>query len=210
MTKHAKKSNHLQAVDLPRMMAVEIPLPLIEAFDNIEKSFFELCIDAGQQVLSAMMEQDRENLCGPRWKRDPDRRAGRAGTTKSEVTLGGRRIPVSRPRVRSKEGEEVDLPSFAFASRRDPLDRHALNAVACGISTLSGEPGHPTGPASHPSSFEEKEIYAITSAPGRTSFLDRLHLEVQRIHVHFVPRRGRWLGDGGSDAVRLDPYRESM
>ena len=135
MTKHAKKSVHLQAVDLPKTMAVETPLPLLGAFFNIENSFFDLCIDAGQQVLSAMMEQDREDLCGPRWKRDPERRAGRAGTTKSEVTLGGRRIPIPRPRVRSKEGEEVELPSFAFAARRDPLDRHALNAVACGISS---------------------------------------------------------------------------
>jgi len=135
MTKHAKKSVHLQAVDLPKTMAVETPLPLLGAFFNIENSFFDLCIDAGQQVLSAMMEQDREDLCGPRWKRDSERRAGRAGTTKSEVTLGGRRIPIPRPRVRSKEGEEVELPSFAFAARRDPLDRHALNAVACGISS---------------------------------------------------------------------------
>jgi putative transposase len=134
MTKHAKKSDHLQAVDLPKTMAVEIPLPLLGAFTDIERSFFELCIDAGQQVLGAMMEQDREDLCGPRWKRDPDRRAGRAGTTRSEVTLGGRRIPIPRPRVRSKEGEEVELPSFSFAAKRDPLDRHALNAVACGIS----------------------------------------------------------------------------
>ena len=29
----------------------------------------------------------------------------------------------------------MELPSFAFASKRDPLDRHALNAVACGISS---------------------------------------------------------------------------
>ncbi len=135
MTKHAKNSNHLQAVDLPRTMTVEIPLPLLEAFGSIESSLFELCIDSGQQVLQAMMEQDREDLCGPRWKRDPDRRAGRAGTTKSEVTLGGRRIGISRPRVRSQEGEEMVLPSFAFAASRDPLDRHTLNAVACGISS---------------------------------------------------------------------------
>jgi len=135
MTKHAKNLNHLQAVDLPKTMAVEIPLPLLEAFGSIESSFFELCIDSGQQVLQAMMEQDREDLCGPRWKRDADRRAGRAGTTKSEVTLGGRRIRVSRPRVRSKAGEERVLPSFAFAASRDPLDRHTLNAVACGISS---------------------------------------------------------------------------
>ena len=135
MTNHAKKSAHLQAVDLPKTMAVEIPLPLLGAFANIENSFFELCIDAGQQVLAAMMEQDREDLCGPRWKRNPDRSAGRAGTTKSEVTLGGRRIALSRPRVRSKEGQEMELPSFAHASKRDPLDRHGLNAVACGISS---------------------------------------------------------------------------
>ena len=82
-----------------------------------------------------MMEQDREDLCGPRWKQDPDRSAGRGGTTQSEITLGGRRIAIKRPRVRSKEGEEVELPSFAFAAARDPLDRHTLNAVACGISS---------------------------------------------------------------------------
>ena len=97
MTKHAKNSPHLQIVDLPKTTTVEIPLPLLAAFGNIEKSFFDLCIDAGQQVPGAMMEQDREDLCGPRWKRDPQRRAGRAGTTKSEATLGGRRIPIPRP-----------------------------------------------------------------------------------------------------------------
>jgi transposase-like protein len=135
MTKNAKKSDHLQIVDLPKTTTVQIPLPLLGAFANIENSFFELCIDAGRQVLSSMMEQDREELCGPRWKRDPERSAGRTGTTRSEVTLGGRRIPLKRPRVRSTEGQEMELPSFRFAASQDPLDRHALNAVACGIST---------------------------------------------------------------------------
>ena len=135
MAKHAKKSRHLQIVDLPKTTTVEIPLPLLGALADIENSFFDLCIGAGHQVLGAMMEQDREELCGPSWKRDPDRTAGRAGTTRSEVTLGGRRIPIRRPRVRSKDGQEMELPSFAFAANRDPLDRHALTSVACGIST---------------------------------------------------------------------------
>jgi transposase-like protein len=135
MTKHAKNSRHLQIVDVPKTTTVQIPLPLLAAFGNIENSFFDLCFDAGSQVLATMMEQDREDLCGPRWKRDPDRNAGRAGTTESEVTLGGRRVPIRRPRVRTKDGQEMELPSFAFAARRDPLDRHAMNAVACGVST---------------------------------------------------------------------------
>ena len=42
---------------------------------------------------------------------------------------------MTRPRVRSQTGEEVELPSFAFASQRDPLDAQTVNAVACGIST---------------------------------------------------------------------------
>ena len=135
MAKHAKKSSHLQIVDLPKTTTVEIPLPLLGALADIENSFFDLCVGAGHQVLGAMMEQDREELCGPPWKRDPDRTAGRAGTTQSEVTLGGRRIPIRRPRVRSKEGQEMELPSFVFAANRDPLDRHALTSMACGIST---------------------------------------------------------------------------
>jgi transposase-like protein len=82
-----------------------------------------------------MMEQDREDVCGPRWKRNSNRQAGRAGTTKSEVTLGGRRIAIRRPRVRSRSGQEVELPTFAFAANRDPLDHRTMEAVACGVST---------------------------------------------------------------------------
>ena len=87
MTKHARKSRRLQAVERPPAATVQIPRPVLGAFASIERSYFELCIRAGQQVLDAMMEQDRTALCGPRWKRDPDRQAGRAGTTPSEVTL---------------------------------------------------------------------------------------------------------------------------
>ena len=86
MAKHAKKSDHLQLVSGRKTATVEIPLPILGAFASIENSFFELCFDAGSQVVAAMMEQDREDLCGPLWKRDPDRNAGRAGTTQSEVS----------------------------------------------------------------------------------------------------------------------------
>jgi len=134
MAKHAKKSDHLQIVESPKAL-IEVPLPLLGALANTRNAFFELCVDAGRQVLDAMMEQDREWLCGPRWKRDVDRVAGRAGTTPSAVTLGGRRVRVDRPRVRNREGQEVELPSFAFAASRDALDDRTFDAIACGVST---------------------------------------------------------------------------
>ena len=52
MIKHAKNPTHLQAGELPKTRAAEIPLPLLGAFANIEKSFFELCIDSGQGVVA--------------------------------------------------------------------------------------------------------------------------------------------------------------
>ena len=80
MTKHVRKSRRRQAVERPPAATVRIPLPVLGAFARIERSYFELCIRAGQQVLDAMMEQDRTALCGPRWKRDPEiaRRTARA------------------------------------------------------------------------------------------------------------------------------------
>ena len=58
MSKHAKKSDPLQLVDQSTTL-VEVPLPLLGAFQSIEDAFFDLCIHSGRQVLDAMMEQDR-------------------------------------------------------------------------------------------------------------------------------------------------------
>ena len=135
MTKHGSKSSHLQLVDSPNTVAVQVPLPVLGALASAENAFFDLCVDVGQQVFSVLMEQDRVDLCGPKGKHDPMRRASRAGSTSSEITLGGRRLAVRRLRARSCEGEELALPSFAFAADRDPLDRHTMEAIACGVST---------------------------------------------------------------------------
>ncbi len=89
------------------------------------------------------MEQDREDLCGPRWKRDPDRSAGRGGTTQSEVTFGGRRIVIKRPRVRSKEGEEVEL-----RVRRRPRASRSSRAERRGLRPLESEVRAESRPAS--------------------------------------------------------------
>jgi transposase-like protein len=55
---------------------------------------------------------------------------------RGEVTLGGRRIALQRLRARSVEdGSEVCLPSFAWAAKRDPLERRTMEAVAIGVSS---------------------------------------------------------------------------
>jgi len=114
---------------------VQLPLPLLDMLADTRTAFFGLCLDAGQQVLRTMMEQDRERLCGPKHVPNPARRAYRGGSVRGEVTLGGRRIPMTRLRARSVAGHELALPSFAYAAGRDPLDARTLEAIAIGVTT---------------------------------------------------------------------------
>ena len=118
-----------------RMATVQVPLPLLAVLADAKTAFFGLCLTAGQQVFQTLMEQDREQLCGPKHIPNRERQAYRGGSVPSEVVLGGRRIVLPRLRARSIAGEELTLPSFAYASAQDPLDAHTLEAIAVGVST---------------------------------------------------------------------------
>ena len=124
-----------EALASPPVATVQVPLPLLDVLTETRTAFFGLCLDAGQQVLRTMMEQDREQLCGPKHVPNPTRRAVRGGSTRGEVTLGGRRILVPRLRARSVDGHELALPSFTYAAGRDPLDARTLEAIAIGVTT---------------------------------------------------------------------------
>jgi transposase-like protein len=135
MKKNRTKESRDQALGEEAVVTVQVPLPLATALGEVERHFFELCVHAGRQVLDGMMEDDRTRLCGPKWSKNPERQVLRAGTTRSEVTLGGRRMEIRRPRARSVEGTEAVLPSFRWAGQRDPLDRRTMEAMAIGVST---------------------------------------------------------------------------
>jgi putative transposase len=117
------------------LIEVQLPLGLLATLEDVQQGFFSLCVAAGREVLTAMMEREREALCGPKWIPNAKRRAVRGGTTKSEVTLGGRRIGIRRLRARSVAGAELSLPSFELAASRDSLDARTLEAIAIGVST---------------------------------------------------------------------------
>jgi len=122
MKKHDSSSSNLQALSSEERVSVQIPLPLLSVLADAESAFFDLCVQVGLQAFDILMEQDREAICGPKGQHNPDRTAVRSGSTSSEITLGGRRIGIRCLRARTSEGE-VSLPSFTFASKRDPLDQ---------------------------------------------------------------------------------------
>ena len=133
MAKHLISKDSRQAQGR-EAITVQLPLPVLGVYLDARYAFHELCVETGRQALQAMMEADRTVLCGPKGKHDAERRAHRAGSAPSWVTLGGRQIDVKRLRVRSEDGEE-SLASFTWAADRDPLDVQTLEAVAAGVTT---------------------------------------------------------------------------
>ena len=109
-------------------------LPLVDLLVGTRTELFELAMRSGLKVFTAMLEEDRTAVCGPRYAHEPDRPASRAGTVRSEVVLGGRKVAIQRPRVRTADGE-VALPTFQTMARRDPLDRRVVEQMLVGVAT---------------------------------------------------------------------------
>ena len=133
MAKHDRRKRSSQPPS-SRTVTIQLPLPVLAVLNGVREALHGLCITTGIQVLQAMMEGDREDLCGPKGRHQVERPAWRGGSAASQVTLGGRQVGVPRLRVRSDAGE-VPLPSFQWAAATDPLDEHTLAAVAAGVST---------------------------------------------------------------------------
>jgi hypothetical protein len=67
---------------------------------------------------------------------DPNRTAVRHGHELGSVTLGGRRVPVSRPRVRATDGSgEVPVPSYELFAGTELLGTMAMERMLAGLST---------------------------------------------------------------------------
>jgi hypothetical protein len=84
-----------------------------------------LSVGVGLGVMAELMEEEVCEVVGPNGKHD--RSSVRHGHEASEVTLGGRRVAVERPRVRSADGsEEMALTTYQHFADRDPLTRLVL------------------------------------------------------------------------------------
>jgi putative transposase len=95
-----------------------------------------LAVGTGLQVMAALMEADITAVCGPKGRHDPDRAAVRHGHGAGSVSLGGRRVPVERPRMRAADGSgELAVASYELFSDTEILGRMALERMLAGLST---------------------------------------------------------------------------
>ena len=95
-----------------------------------------LSVEVGLGVLRELLELEVDELVGPKGRWNPDRTAVRHGHEDGEVTLGGRRVGVKRPRARTADGEgEVPLVTYEHFADRDQLGDVVLERMLAGVST---------------------------------------------------------------------------
>jgi putative transposase len=93
----------------------------------------------GLGVMGELVDAEVTEVAGPKGKHDPSRAATRHGTEDGKVTLGGRRIPVRRPRVRTVADDngveqEVHLESYDTFASVDLLADHMVASMLAGLS----------------------------------------------------------------------------
>jgi len=113
-----------------------VTVALAELAGDVREGLLAMAVGTGLQVMAAMMSADVEAVCGPRGKHEPTRTAVRHGTEVGSVTLGGRRVPVDRPRMRAADGSgELAVASYELFSRTEVLGRMAMERMLAGLST---------------------------------------------------------------------------
>ena len=135
---YQKKSRRAQPELMPAEVAVpeQVIVSMAEIAGAAKEGLLALAVGTGLQVMAAMFEEDVARLCGPDGKHNPERAGYRHGAEAGSVTLGGRRLPVTRPRVRAADGSgELHLPSYGLFSSTEILGQLALEKMLAGLSS---------------------------------------------------------------------------
>src|SRR3954454_20851834 len=193
----------MKKVSAPKVVsareASESPLPpriqdaLGELVGAAREGLLALSVGVGLGVVHELMELEVDGVVGPKGKHDPDRVAVRHGHEDGSMTLGGRRVAVRRPRVRTADGErELPVQSYEYFADRDPLTRAVMDRMLAGVSTRKfARVGEPVG----------SEVEAASSSTSKTSVSERF---IERTRSALSELMGRRLEDVRLAVMMLD------
>ena len=101
-------------------------LPMNALMAEVAGSIEQMSSQAGLLMMKAMIDEEVEQLAGQRYTHNGQRLAFRWGSEEGSVIFAGRKVALERPRIRSKDGQEMPLRRYqAFQD-----DRRMQQAVA--------------------------------------------------------------------------------
>ena len=117
--------------DLPE----EVRLAMTDIAGAAREGLLAMSVAAGMAVMAVMFDAEIAQACGPKGKHEPGRAAVRHGAGRGSVTLGGRRVPVDRPRARTVDGHEAPLSSYSHFAADDMLAQVVMERMLAGVAT---------------------------------------------------------------------------
>jgi putative transposase len=113
----------------------QVTLAVAELAGAAREGLLALAVGTGLQVLQTLMAEDVARLVSPKGRHNPARVAVRHGSEPGQVTLGGRRVRVRRPRVRTADGtRELAVPTYQAFTSTDLLGQLALERMLAKLS----------------------------------------------------------------------------
>lgn len=131
----AKKSNRKFEVVAGRELAVRVPLPLVEVWEELQAEVERLTGQAGLEILRAILEEEVRQRVGPPYRPHSAASCRRWGRQPGYVVFAGQKTPLCRPRVRTRAGEEVELTSYRRLQQDGRLQRAVRERIIAGLST---------------------------------------------------------------------------
>jgi putative transposase len=133
MSKHTQPT---RPADAGLVLPEQVTIALAELAGAAREGLLALAVGTGLGVLGELLAADVDGLVGLKGRHNPDRAAVRHGTQPGQVTLGGRRVRVDRPRVRTADGaRELGLPTWAAFTGTELLDQLTLERMLAKLST---------------------------------------------------------------------------
>ena len=112
-----------------------VTIAIADLAGELEEGLLAFAVGTGLKVLDVILEGEATALAGPRGRHDPGRTAVRHGSDAGLVTLGGRQVSITRPRLRSADrSSEVQLPTYAAASSTELLGHQAMAKMLAKLS----------------------------------------------------------------------------
>lgn len=116
-------------------LPAEATIALADIAGTIREGFLAFCCSAGLLAVEQVMLAEITTRVGPKGRHDQDRVATRNGTAPGSVVLGGRMVPVRRPRATRTEGGELHLDSYGVFASTDLLTQVAMERMLAGVAT---------------------------------------------------------------------------
>ncbi len=178
MTKRTARAPRTQAQNAAGLAPGHLVEPMLAGMTTTRQHLLAWVHAHGLAALDALFREEAVALAGPKGRHQAQRTHHHWGTAATELTFGGRRVQVRRPRVRPTTGGEATLPSVAAFRDRDPLTARMMQQLLAGVSMRDYDgslEARPSGRATRGSS---------KSAVSRTV----VRRTRQRLHEHLARR----------------------